>query len=172
MTYISMILEPKDHERAVNQGRHRRQTCIQQNKIQRNNFVGTEDTKLKNDIVGAIGELCVAKYLGMEHLVFEELDEYRGSVDLPPNIDIKNTNGHGRRLIIYLNDNPGKIFVSCTYEEPETRIHGWCFGHEMMTKQFIDDPQGTNRPAYFIRQAYLRPMAELRSYLLSLGFAK
>jgi hypothetical protein len=172
MDYISYILSNEEHSFAKEQGTLRRQNSQKQGRTQRNNFVGCENTKLNNDIIGAIGELCVAKYLELTDFLFPVLEEVKGSFDLPPNLEVKNTHGHNRRLLIYLNDNPRKIFISCTYQHPEVRIHGWNFGENVMRKEFIEDPQGTNRHAYFVPQKYLQPMDELKSFVQTLNLKK
>lgn len=171
MTIIKIVLDTKEQQRAKDEGTKRRLRCIAENRIQRNNFLGTEQKKLENDIVGAIGELATAKYLNLERFAFKEPDQIKGSVDLPPNLDVKCPRGHGRRLIVYLNDDPQKIFVLATYEQPEVWLHGWTYGHRVMKDCFLEDPVG-GRPAYFVRPSVLLPMPTLKDYLVDLGYSK
>lgn len=145
--------------------------CIAENRIQRNNFKGSDQQKLDNDIAGAIGELAAARYLNLEQHLFVEPEQIKGSVDLPPNIDVKCPRGHNRRLIVYLNDDPNKIFVLATYEAEEVWLHGWTYGHRVMKDCFLEDPVG-GRPAYFVRPCVLHPMEQLKTFLIDLGYSK
>jgi len=168
---VKITLDESDHRLATTEGTKRRMKCISENRIQRNNFSGSEQTKLDNDIAGAFGELAAAKYLGLESHVFIEPLEIKGSVDLPPNIDVKCPRGHSRRLIIYINDDPNKIFLLATYEQPEVWLHGWTYGKRVMKDCFLEDPVG-GRPAYFVRPSVLHPMPLLKDYLTDLGYRK
>lgn len=168
---VKIKLAPDEYKRAADEGIKRRMRCIAEGRIQRNNFKGSDQQKLDNDIAGAVGELVAAQYLKLERHVFIEPEQIKGSVDLPPNIDVKCPRGHNRRLIVYLNDDPNKVFVLATYEQEEVWLHGWTYGHRVMKDYFLKDPVG-NRPAYFVNSSVLHPMQLLKDFVADLGYAK
>ena len=168
---VKIKLDQNDQDRAVEEGTKRRMHNIAKKRMQRNNFLGSEKQKLDNDIVGAIGELAAARYLNLEHHIFVEPERIKGSIDLPPNIDVKCPRGHNRRLIIYLNDNPKKIFVLATYKGQEVWLHGWTYGHRVMKDCFLEDPVG-GRPAYFVRPSVLHPIDQLKAFVCDLGYTQ
>ena len=129
------------------------------------------DQSRRINIEGAIGEFAVAKYLNMIPHVFKEIKPVPGSFDLPPNIDVKTPASHKRRLVIFLDENPQKIFVLATYQDNEIRLHGWTYGHRVMKSQFIEDPIGRGS-RYYVPQSILHPMKYLKHFLVDLGYSK
>jgi hypothetical protein len=115
------------------------------------------------DVAGAIGEMAVAKYLGIEELAFVYNDHY-AKFDLPPNIDVKTSLGHNRRLPIFLNEDPLKLFVFVTYAYQVIRLQGWILGQDGMKKEFVDNPVGRG-DSYYVPKFALNEMSTLQNYL-------
>ncbi len=168
---VKVKLAPQDYERAAAVGTSRRIHGKANDLRKRNNYQASDEQKLINDIRGAIGELVVAQYLNLEHHVFAIPERLVGSVDLPPNIDVKCPSAHNRRLIIFLDDDPNKIFVLATCVEKDVWLHGWTYGHQVMKDHFIKDPVG-GRPAYFVDSHALQPMQLLKDFVADLGYTK
>jgi hypothetical protein len=129
------------------------------------------DISLSMHVLGAKGELAVAQYLNVEDEVFKDQIPTRGSVDLPPNIDVKTRSRHWMDLVVQLDDDPQKIFVHATSENDFVRLHGWTYGHRVMKPCFQQDPAG-GRPAYFVRASVLHSMSLLKDFLVDLGYSK
>jgi hypothetical protein len=110
-------------------------------------------------LLGAAGEVAVASYLGLKHELFKEKEARRGSDDLP-GMDIKTRSKHSYDLIVQKNEDPGQRFVLVTIQDQKTLLHGWCWGREAMKDEFWADP-ARGRPAYFVRQSFLRSMESL-----------
>ena len=137
----------------------------------RNSAPAAGDSALRMHVLGAKGELAVAQYLNIEDEVFKDLMPSRGSIDLPPNIDVKTRSKHWMDLVVQLDDDPHKIFVHATSEDRNVRLHGWTYGSRVMKNCFQKDP-ANGRPAYFVASSVLHPMALLRSFLVDLGYSK
>jgi len=115
------------------------------------------------DVAGAIGEMAVAKYLNIQDQVFIFNDNY-GKYDLPPNIDVKTSLGHNRRLPIFLNEDPKKLFVLVSYAHEVIRLQGWILGAHGMRDQFIDNPVGRG-DSYYVPRFALNQMHTLQSHI-------
>ena len=137
----------------------------------RNSAPANGDISLAMHVLGAKGELAVAQYLNIEDEVFQDQIPTRGSVDLPPNIDVKTRSRHWMDLVVQLDDSPKKIFVHATCENDFVRLHGWTYGERVMKDCFKQDPAG-GRPAYFVRASVLHSMSLLKDFLIDLGYTK
>lgn len=113
------------------------------------------------DVAGAYGEMACAKYLNLLDYVFIFNDKY-GKFDLPPNIDVKTALGHNRRLPIFMNEDPKKLFVLATYAHDVIRLQGWIIGRDGMNSSFIDNPVGRGE-SYYVPKFALQPMESLRN---------
>lgn len=120
-------------------------------------------------VLGAKGELAVAQYLNLESHVFQDETPTRGSVDLPPNIDVKTRSKHWMDLVVQLDDNPNKVFVHATSEDDVVKLHGWSYGHRIMKPCFHQDP-AQGRPAYFVKSWALHSMQSLKEFVTDLGY--
>jgi hypothetical protein len=77
-----------------------------------------------------------------------------------PGIDVKTRSKRSYDLIVQRGECPERKFVLVTIDSGETLLHGWCYGEEAMQDKFWADP-ARGRPAYFVGQSFLRPMASL-----------
>lgn len=111
-------------------------------------------------ITGCIGEVAVAKLLGLEEWLFIDESPVAGSADLPGLIDVKTRPKHGYDMLIQRRDLPEKRYVLATVEHSRAVIPGWLPGHEAMKEQYIKAYQ-RGRPCYAVPQSALRPIEEL-----------
>ena len=169
--YVDHFLDEKSTLVATKEAK-RRQTVNETCGLKgRNSAPASGNVSLSMHVLGAKGELAVAQYLNMEDKVFTDQIPTRGSVDLPPNIDVKTRSRHWMDLVVQLDDNPQKIFVHATTENDFVRLHGWTYGHRVMKDCFQQDPAG-GRPAYFVRASVLHSMSLLKDFLVDLGYTK
>ena len=125
---------------------------------------------LQIDLAGALGEMAAATFLGLEDYVFT-FNKNWGVYDLPPNLDVKTALGHSRRLHIFNDERPHKIFVHVTFRDEILKVHGWTYGGDVMLPRFIDNPVGRG-DAYFVPSHALQPMSDLKAILQDLGYSK
>jgi len=169
--YVDYFLDNNSVAKATREA-NRRQLANQTVGLKgRNSAPDSGDISLAMHVLGAKGELAVAQYLNIEHEVFKDKIPTRGSVDLPPNIDVKTRSKHWMDLVVQLDDNPKKIFVHATCEDNFVRLHGWTYGERVMKDFFRKDPAG-GRPAYFVRASVLHSISLLKDFLIDLGYAK
>jgi hypothetical protein len=169
--YVSVQLTEEELLLATSEGTRRQNYNSSHNVRGRGGAPERGDHSLKINIDGAIGEYAAAKYLGLAKHLYTEYKPVPNSVDLPPNIDVKTPCAHNRRLVIFLNDDPQKIFLLATYEGEEIQLHGWSYGYRVMKDCFIEDPIGRGA-RYYVPKSALFPVDALRSYVLDLGYCK
>ena len=169
--YVDHFLDKTSTAKATAEAK-RRQLVNEASGLKGRNFApAAGDISLAMHVLGAKGELAVAEYLNIEGEVFQDQIPTRGSVDLPPNIDVKTRSRHWMDLVVQLDDSPKKIFVHATCENDFVRLHGWTYGERVMKDCFKKDPAG-GRPAYFVRASVLHPMSLLKDFLVDLGYTK
>lgn len=152
----------EEDKRLVRAEAARRQGINEKKRLKgRNGGPASGDKALFFHKLGAAGELAVADYLGLRSFLYQETEAKRGSVDLPPNIDIKTRSRHDYDLICQLDEKPGKILVLVTIQNKTTLLHGWIRSEDAMQRQWKKDP-ARGRPAYFVPQSALFPLVDLR----------
>jgi hypothetical protein len=110
-------------------------------------------------IVSARGEMAVAK--GLNLYWSGSVGDY-SAVDVGGLVEVRTiTTGH-HRLILHPGDRDWApyVLVDASYQ-PEMRLVGWIYGKDGKDQKYWSDPSGKNRPAFFVPQNKLRPMAEL-----------
>jgi len=167
--FVEHILDLRSTTKASFEAK-RRQTINEEKKLAGRNFApAIGAVALEMHLLGAKGELAAAQYLNLENFVFQEELPVRGSVDLPPNIDVKTRSKHWMDLVIQLDDDPKKIFIHATAEDNRVRLHGWAYGEKIMKPIFHKDP-AKGRPAYFVRPWALQPMQLLKDIIIDLNY--
>ena len=169
MSVIKIWLDQIEQDEAVQEALRRQNINEADARRGRNNAPDLGSIALANHVTGSIGEMACAKYLNVKDYLYKDLVPVRGSVDLPPNIDVKTAHKHRHNLIVQLDEVPTKILVHATYEGAEVQLHGWRYVHEVTKPAFVKDPVG-NRKAYFVPPAVLKPMSLLKDYLVDLGY--
>jgi hypothetical protein len=110
------------------------------------------------------------------HVYFPHLEWHKfthGSVDNLPDlgntIDIKGIPLHNLSLLVQLDGNPNRAYVSISSQDhPIYVLKGWQWGHVIMKECHIDNPLG-DRPAYFYK-GELKPMTVLYELSRAPGF--
>jgi len=169
--YVDHFLDERSVQKATKEAERRQLVNESCGLKGRNSAPALGANSLSIHVLGAKGELAVAQYLNMEDEVFQDQIPTRGSVDLPPNIDVKTRSRHWMDLVVQLDDSSQKIFVHATCENDFVRLHGWTYGHRVMQDCFKQDPAG-GRPAYFVRASVLHSMTLLKDFLIDLGYLK
>jgi len=161
---IEFIFTEEERILAAKEG-YRRQRVNEEKKLRsRNGGASIGKEAVENHLVGAAGEMAVASYLKLKEFLFLDKEAKRGSIDLPPNIDVKTAMRHDYNLIIQLDDVLTKRYVLVTIEKKTCIIHGWIDGVDAMIPQYEADYKG-GRPAYFVPQSALIPMYLLYNLL-------
>lgn len=112
------------------------------------------------DIEGACGEMAVAKHFGLY---------WSGAVgnlrapDVGP-LQVRTRAKPYHDLILHPSDANDDAFVLVTGLAPTFRLIGWTVGHDGKRDEYWADPAG-GRPAFFVPQAALKPIAALRQIL-------
>ncbi len=123
----------------------------------RNKAPDKGEKALKMHLLGCIGEVAVADYLGLQEHLFEAQSPIPGAADLPGNIEVKARSKHNYDLLIQLTDDPNKIFVLTTHEGGGlTHVVGWIRGQDAMRKEWIREFV-RGRPCYAVPQGELQP---------------
>jgi hypothetical protein len=115
----------------------------------------TADSAWGLHIVGTLGEMAVAKMLGIYWPEdFGRLDTHTG--DVGP-YQVRATLRTSGRLIVHDDDDDEAIFYLVTGMPPVLTVQGWLTGRDAKQRQFRTDPVG-GRPAYFV------PVPDLNKY--------
>lgn len=112
------------------------------------------------DINGACGELAVARWLNV--FWSGQLGNYRAR-DVGP-LQVRTARRDTGRLVLHDRDADDHVFVLVTGEAPDYTLRGWIVAADGKVPEYWEDPS-TGRPAYFVPQDALRPMAELKHVL-------
>jgi hypothetical protein len=100
-------------------------------------------------IEGAMGECALAKHLG----IFWSKG-LPGATDVGPHDVSQTPLAHGK-LIVHPTDDDSRRFYLVTGLLGKYAIHGYMYGSQAKNPKYWADPQGTNRPAYFVPQTDL-----------------
>lgn len=109
-------------------------------------------------IEGAIGEMVVADYLGIEW--DGNLGSYQAA-DVGRH-QVRATRWVNGKLIVHPHESDDDRFVLVTQDsgrEQAYMIRGWLFGRECKVPKWWADPTGQDRAAFFVPQEALRAMA-------------
>jgi len=117
------------------------------------------------DVNGACGELATALWLNL--FWCGALNNFEAR-DVGGLIDVRAGSKADYRLILHDDDPDDVPFVNAWVELPIVKLAGWAFAHEGKRREFWQDPLGF-RPAYFMPNKLLHPMAELRQWVERVG---
>lgn len=107
-------------------------------------------------IEGAIAEYVAAKVVDGVWTPSTTTLDYAG--DVGDGRQVRSTSWRNGKLIVHEEDPDDHKFLLAIVQLPTVRLAGWLFGHEAKKPQFWDDPQHSNRPAYFVPQRCLRQL--------------
>lgn len=123
----------------------------------KNNWV----EELDKHIMGCIGELAVAKVIGVTWT--GSVDTFKTESDLSGNIQVRHRSNPVWSLIVRTNDSDDDIFVLSRGMPPGAiEVAGWMKGKDAKRDEWLSDPGGYGRPSYFVDSAHLQPMEELK----------
>lgn len=117
-----------------------------------------QDVSWQLAIEGAMGEWAVAKALGVMPAM-TTLPTYTG--DLAQRLEVRTTPRAQGRLILHASDPSDRPYFLAIGRDGTYTIAGWAWGYEGKRTEYWDDP-GTGRPAFFVPQHQLHPLADIR----------
>lgn len=109
------------------------------------------------DLIGAVGEACVAKYLNEFWL---GAGRFRG--DDVGAFQVRSTTYDDGHLVLNKNDDDAKAFILACVSNGVGKLRGWIYASEGKREEYWTDKSGRG-PAYYIPQSVLRPMESLLS---------
>jgi hypothetical protein len=118
----------------------------------------------RHDTVGALGEMAVAKYLG---IYWNGNLGDLGAADVG-SLEVRACSEVGYRLILHEpeeGDDPDALFIHAVVSEdlfPQIRLGGWIRAENGQREKYWSDPAG-GRPAYFVPSGDLHPMDKIWS---------
>lgn len=115
--------------------------------------------RLADEIVGACGERAWCKY--RQTYWDASVNTFHRVPDAPGSVEVRSTRRGDGCLILRDNDAPERWYVLVTGEPPTLTIRGYIRGADARTPRFQRNPHG-HRPAYFVPQAALRPVAAVQ----------
>lgn len=111
------------------------------------------------DIISTRGEMAVAK--GLNLYWSGSVGDYK-AVDVGGIVEVRTRTQNWHSLIVHPGDHDWAPYVLVDAStQPNFRIAGWIYGADGKDEKYWADPSKKNRPAFFIKQEYLRPMDEL-----------
>lgn len=111
---------------------------------------------LSGHIKGVIGEMAVAKALGIPYS--GTLDTFRTVADVGRYLEVRHRSNPAWDLIIRDDDSDSKIYILSRGLPPGAiEIAGWTLGKDAKQKRWLDTKGGL-RPAYFVPAEFLQPM--------------
>jgi len=132
-------------------------------------FAGHEDkggakdedfcTRIGIDILGAMGELVIAKILNLHWS--RSINGFKTTPDIEPNLEVKTPRKSHHRLMIRKGDDPSRIYVLVLPdpEPPFFKVVGSIRGFDAMLEEHVENP-GNRGEAYFVPTEKLRPWSE------------
>lgn len=103
-------------------------------------------------IEGCLGEMALAKKLGC----YWDGKGVKRAPDVG-DVDVRTTHLVRGRLILHPEDPDDRFFCLMTGVNGRYTYRGGIFAGEGKQEAYWEDPQGTNRPAFFVPQNQLRP---------------
>lgn len=104
------------------------------------------------DLVGAIGEACVAKYLDRYWLGPGVV----GGMDVA-DVQVRTTTYKNGCLILHDDDNSDSRFILVYAVDGVGHLRGWCYGREGKQQLYLQDKGGRGE-AYFVPVSALHPL--------------
>tara|TARA_R110002153_G_scaffold57940_2_gene159169 strand:- start:1149 stop:1670 length:522 start_codon:yes stop_codon:yes gene_type:complete len=109
------------------------------------------------NILGAMGEACVAKWGGLWWS--GSLGDYKA--DDAGKLQVRTVDKENKRLILHDDDKDDRPYILVYAKPPSFIIKGWIMGADGKDKAYWADPQRTNRHAYFVPNDKLININEL-----------
>lgn len=113
--------------------------------------------RLEEEVVGAAGEIAVAKSVGAFHI--GSVNTFHRVPDVLGNLEVRATSREDGCLIVRDNDPDDRPYVLVVGEAPNLRIAGYCWGADAKRDEFLRNPHG-HRLAWFVPQSSLLSWAD------------
>jgi hypothetical protein len=117
-------------------------------------------TRLKEEVVGACGEIALGK--ATNKWFVPSINTFHNRPDFLKDVEVRATDRADGSLIVRDNDANDRRYVLAIVEGTGVRLAGWLPGGEAKQDQWIKDPHG-HRSAWFVPQRALRPMSDFIS---------
>ena len=114
----------------------------------------TADSELL-DIIGAVGECCVAKH---RDVFWCGAGEFRG--DDVGSLQVRATTYDNGHLVLTKSDEDNKPYVLVCVSNGVGKIRGWLYGREGKQERYWQD-KSNRGPQFYIQQSDLRPVDTL-----------
>lgn len=112
--------------------------------------------RLKDEVVGACGELAVAKWSGQ--FFVPSVNTFHRLPDCLEDVEVRATDFAGGCLIVRDNDAGDRRFVlAIVRDDLEVTLAGWIWGGEAKAQEFWSNPNG-KKAAFFVPQERLWSM--------------
>lgn len=111
--------------------------------------------RTEEEIVGACGEMAVAKVL--DCYWSPSVNTFHAVTDLPRSMEVRSTVRTNGSLIVRANDPDDRIYILVTGQPPEMTVVGWINGADAKQDCWKDNPHG-HRQAWFVPQDALTPI--------------
>lgn len=110
----------------------------------------------ERNIESCCGEKYAAKTLGLYW--WDGIDD-RYDVGT---YQVRQTSHRNGRLCLHAEDLDEDVFILVVGTAPRFELIGWCYGHEGKQTQYWQDPQGTNRWAFWVPREF-PPMRKMET---------
>jgi hypothetical protein len=152
---VRVVLTPPEMTLALLVGGFRQVTNLRDGR--RDRYGASPERGWQCHIEGAAGELAVAKWLNLYW------SGQLGRLWAPDvgRLEVRTRSRDDYELLVHPDDPAAAVFVLVVGRMPTFRLVGWIRGAEATRRGRWDDPAG-GRPAYFVPQAALAPLATLR----------
>lgn len=114
--------------------------------------------RMTNDILGAMGEIAVAKAYGRYFV--PRLNVFHNKSDLFDDIEVRAAPIQNGSLILRDNDPDFRRYLLVIVDELRCSLRGWCYGYEREELGTLRDPNNMGA-AHFIPQNKLHKMQDL-----------
>lgn len=118
---------------------------------------GPIEDGIRNHVLGAVGELAVAKALNVFWGGSVNTFKLAGDVG---RIEVRHTARHENRLLVREQDPDARAFVLVTGYPPELVVRGWIWGADAKVDRWAENPGDRGR-CYFVPQGELYPIRDL-----------
>lgn len=155
-------IDTVDFKTAINVATERTiQSILRNNKdsLSKKNWIDN----LTTHIVGCIGEIAVAKGLGIQW--DRSVGTYKNQADLGSNIEARHRSNPGFQLIVREDDKDSSVYILSRGMPPDrVEVVGWIKGSDAKRPEYLKDYGSYGRPAYFVPDDKLLPIENLEIF--------
>lgn len=116
------------------------------------------ELKWYRDIIGACGEMAVAKALNLYWL--GGINQGKEEPDAGKNTQVRYSSNPSLGMVVRPNDPDHFKYVHVSGSIPCFTVHGWIEGFSAKRKEWLRDVGGRNKPAFFVPNEALNKFKE------------